>query len=416
MIKIPKPYDQIYTTNKPIILLTGGRGSGKSHESSYAVKRLTYEQGHKILYTRFTLDSAEISIIPEFTEKIDLDGDAKYFNVTRKDILNMFSGSEILFRGIKTSSGNQTAKLKSIHGLTTFVVDEAEEWESEDDFDKLKLSIRTKGVKNRVIIIMNPPSDSHFIYQKYIKDSHKLVKFDGVPVQISTHKDVCHIHTTYLDTKDHLSDEFLNDVSEMRKKHMKLSKENQLTSKYALKIIGRWADKKEGAILTNWKEGEFDESLPYCYGQDYGFSVDPTTLVKVAVDKREKKIYLDEKYYSKKPMSTDDIFNANITSVDKASDLIIGDSAEDRLINELRTRGMNIVGAKKGPGSVSGGLIKIQDYEIIVTSNSVNTKYELNNYIWNDKKAGIPVDSNNHIIDPVRYAFDFLTSSISLWG
>lgn len=52
-----------------------------------------------------------------------------------------------MFRGIRTSSGNQTAKLKSIQGLTTFVCDEAEEWNSEEDFDKLVLSIRQKGFK-----------------------------------------------------------------------------------------------------------------------------------------------------------------------------------------------------------------------------------------------------------------------------
>ena len=132
-------------------------------------------------------------------EKIDLDGTTKYFKTTKTDIVNKMTKSRIMFRGIKTSSGNQTAKLKSIQGITTFVCDEAEEWTNEDEFDKIMLSIRKKGIQNRIIIIMNPCDSNHFIYKKYIEKTHKLVEIDGVQVQISTHPNVLHIHTTYFD-------------------------------------------------------------------------------------------------------------------------------------------------------------------------------------------------------------------------
>lgn len=75
-----------------------------------------------------------------------------------------------MFRGIKTSSVNQTANLKSIQGLTTFIGDEMEERQSEEDYDSLILSIRTAGIQNRVILVMNPSDEEHFICQKYIKD------------------------------------------------------------------------------------------------------------------------------------------------------------------------------------------------------------------------------------------------------
>ena len=109
-----------------------------------------------------------------------------------------------MFRGIKTSSGNQTAKLKSIHGITVFVCDEAEEWTNEVDFEKIVLSIRQVGIDNFVIIIMNPTDSNHFIYKKYIEKTHKLVEIDGVQVQISTHPNVLHIHTTYFDNLENL--------------------------------------------------------------------------------------------------------------------------------------------------------------------------------------------------------------------
>lgn len=197
MIQPQEIYFPLYTDKEHfIILITGGRGSGKSFNAATFIERLTFELTpeeritHQILYTRYTMVSAGISVIPEMLEKIEIDGTADYFTQTKTDIVNRMTGSRIMFRGLKTSSGNQTAKLKSIHGITTFVCDKAEEWTSETDFDKIMLSIRQKGIQNRIIIIMNPTDNNHFIYRKYIERTHKLVDYDGVKVQISTHPNV----------------------------------------------------------------------------------------------------------------------------------------------------------------------------------------------------------------------------------
>jgi Phage terminase large subunit len=88
--------------------------------------------------------------------------------------------------------------------------------------------------------------------------------------------------------------------------------------------------------------------------------------------------------------------------------LIIADSAEPRLIDDLKRKGLNIQGCVKGQGSVSAGISKMQDYKIVITPTSSNIRKELSNYVWNDKKAGIPVDAFNHLIDAIRYAFDYL--------
>jgi len=105
--------------------LTGGRGSGKSWHLSICLLNLTYSPDHVILFTRWTMESAGASIIPEFVDKIERLGKRDDFAVTKNEIVNKLTGSRILFRGIKTSSGNQTAKLKSIQGVTTWVLDEA---------------------------------------------------------------------------------------------------------------------------------------------------------------------------------------------------------------------------------------------------------------------------------------------------
>lgn len=425
MVVVKDKFQPIYTDKDHfIILVTGGRGSGKSFEVSTFVTRLTFEAGHKVLYSRYTMKSADISVIPEIKGKIDLDGVSQHFTVKSEDIVNEYSKSEIMFRGIKTSSGNQTANLKSIEGLTTFVGDEMEEWQSEDDYDKLILSIRKKGIQNRVILIMNPSDDEHFVYKKYIQDSHRIEVIDGVEVQISTHPNVLHIHTSYLDNIENVSHTFLDEIAEIKRKSEKQAHEAAIAefidtnseeyakayhrafqrTKYAYVVIGRWADIAEGVIFTDWEEGEFDESLPYLYGQDYGFSIDPTTLIKVAVDERRKRVYVKECFYTKAQLKLQNLYNMNLSYIDYPKDLIVGDSAEDRLIADLAALGLNIEECDKGPGSVKAGIADLMDYTIVVSPDSPNIKRELKTYVWSDKKANIPVDSNNHTIDPIRYA------------
>ncbi len=413
MIQTQEVYNPLYENkDKFIIILSGGRGSAKSFNATTFIERLTFEQGHKILFSRYTMTSAHISIIPEFTDKIEREGTGQYFKVNKNEIDNLYSGSKIIFKGIKTSSGNQTANLKSIQGITTFVGDEMEERESEEDYEKLILSIREKGKQLRVILILNPTNADHFIYKKYIEKTHKIVQVDGVDVQISTHPDVLHLHTTYLDNLENLDDQFINLVNRIKEESIEQSTINGVLqqhlfnkSKYAQKIIGRWADVADGVIFENWQEGEFDHSLPYCYGQDYGFTIDPDTLVKVAVDHKKKIIYAEEKYYGQNQLSTDDLFTLNKSLIDKPNDLIVGDSAEPRLIEDLRKKGLNIKPTQKKPGIVTASILKIQEYKIIVTAESSNLKKELRNYCWNDKKAGIPKDKDNHLLDAFRYAF-----------
>jgi phage terminase large subunit len=100
--------------------------------------------------------SAHLSIIPEFLEKIILLGYENTFSVNKAEVVNLKNKSDILFRGIKTSAGNQTASLKSLQGVRTWVLDEAEELIDEDIFDTIDLSIREKNIQNRIILILNP--------------------------------------------------------------------------------------------------------------------------------------------------------------------------------------------------------------------------------------------------------------------
>jgi phage terminase large subunit len=168
---------------------------------------------------------------------------------------------------------------------------------------------------------------------------------------------------------------------------------------------------RQGAIFTNWTHGDFDNSLPYVYGQDYGFSVDPTTLVKVAVDNNQKVIYLHEEYYGVDKLGTDDLFKLNSQLIQKPTDIIVGDShgQQNRLVEDLRRKGLNIKPCTDYCRGASEMIPSATNYKIMITPTSHNLRKELSNYIWNDKKAGIPVDAFNHALDGFLYGFAFLT-------
>jgi len=394
-------YRPLYTDKEhPIILITGGRGSGKSVAVSAFSERLTFEYNpqmeiaHQILFTRYTMVSAGISIIPEVWDKIEMDGVQKYFHRTKTDIQNVMTGSRIMFRGINTSSGNQTAKLKSIHGITTFICDEAEEWTSERDFETMLLSIRQKGLQNRIIIVMNPTDSGHFIYRRYIERSFRLVDYDGVQVQISTHPDVLHIHTTYMDNMEHLGDKFLAEVSRMKE---------QEPEKYAHQVMGRWADRAEGAVFTKW--GVVKEFPKECRkvacGLDFGWSHDPSACVRCGIVGND--LYIDEQFYGIGMGLTE-----LVEGLKKTGLMIYADSADQRLINEISIRGVVILPVAKGPGSVIAGIEKMKDFDnIYITERSFNIQTELRNYTWAKDKDGNfinqPIDAFNHAIDAARY-------------
>jgi phage terminase large subunit len=393
-LKINDKYMPLFNDDSRYFVITGGRGSGKSFGVTVFLLLLTYERGHKVLFTRYTMKSANTSIIPEFIEKIDLLGKQSDFRITRDEIMNLTTGSSIIFKGIKTSSGNNTAALKSLNGITTFVVDEAEELDDEKTFDKIDLSVRAMGKQNRVILILNPATKEHWIYQRFFRDGQVLSGSN------TKKNNVTYIHTTYKDNIDNLERSFINTVMDIKRKS---------PDKYEHQILGGWKEKAEGTIISNWRIGDFIQTENTCYGQDFGFSEDLTTLVKVSIDKQARKMWVKE-IYGKTAMKTTDISLLNKREC--GMDLIICDNSEPRLIRELKDRGLNIRPTIKRKGSILSGIALLQDYEIIVEKESLGIIKEINNYVWH-QKGERPIESFNHYIDAMRYSLMYLAQGIS---
>lgn len=387
-VKINKKFKPLFNIQKGVryFIITGGRFSSKSYTVSTAVCMHVNNEDRKALYTRYTLTSAKDSIIPEFNEKIEVLGLEKYYESKIDRIIGQ-ENREVVFKGLKTSSGNQTAKLKSLKGFSIFVLDEAEEENDEISFDKINLSIREKNVQNIVILILNPTTKEHWIYKRFFESKGIKGGYNGIK------DNVCYIHTTYKDVIEHVPEDYIKEIELLEKNNPK---------KYDHIIMGGWLDAAEGVIYENWEYGEFDNSLPYGYGMDFGFFPDPDVVVKVAIDNKRKIIYCKS------------VIELNNAGVDKLADeiinkvniekTIIADSAEPRLIYDLRDKGiLNIKPVNKGSGSILAGIKIMQDYKLIIDNDSIDIGKELNNYVWSDKKNGVPIDAYNHRIDALRY-------------
>jgi phage terminase large subunit len=383
MEKHSKAWDLLGSKSRYFVV-TGGRGSGKSFEVGRFITLLSFEQGHKILFTRQTMTSAHLSIIPEFKEKIELLKLEDLFSISKSEIKNKNSNSEIFFKGLKTSSGDQTANLKSLQGVTTWVLDEAEELVDEATFDKINLSIRSNDKQNRIILILNPATKEHWIYRKFFEQEGIKEGFNG------TKGNTTYIHTTYEDNIKNLGVSFLQEVEKIKLHN---------PDKYQHVILGGWLEKAEGVVFTNWEFGTFNPNyLQTSFGMDFGFSIDPDALAEVAIDVKNKLLYVKEHIYQR-GLKTHEL--AKMLLEKTKGGLIIADSAEPRLIDDLRFQKINIQAVKKG--TIESGIVRMQDFKIIVDPNSTNIAKELNNYCYLNKGSKLYVDNWNHIIDAIRY-------------
>lgn len=281
-INISEAYYPLFKANTRYTIVTGGRGSGKSFALACATLMSTYDDPYNILYTRYTLVSADVSIIPEYTEKIEMlecEGD---FTIKRREVVNERTGATILFRGLRASSKNQIAKLKSLNRIKTWILDEAQELMDESLFDTIDLSIREKDAENRVILVLNPDSINHWIYRRFFAEAGVEYDFNGVKGNVT------YIHTTYKDNEDNLDDGFLDIAESLREKNF---------DKWEHIFGGKWMLNKAGLIYTRWEEippDQYPHHLEQWYGNDWGYGGDANALIRMCFDALTQTIYLWE--------------------------------------------------------------------------------------------------------------------------
>lgn len=457
-IRINSKYAPLFSGVKTrYYIITGGRGSGKTFATSLFQVNDTFNDDYNILYTRYTLTSAEISIIPEYQDKINILGISQYFTKSGNNIHNIVTGANIFFRGIKTSEGIQTAALKSIPRLKRWVNDESEELVDERTFDTIDLSLRELDIDISVWLILNPPDivqssgEEHFIYRRFFRDKGIDDGFCGVV------DDTTYIHTTYLDNENHLNESFLEQAEKCRVND--IDKFNNI-------YLGYWGKRTKGLIYNNWEEileEDYPTDTECWYGVDWGFTNDPSAIVRISYENRV--IYLKELQYQREQLTIDnakiiknDILNRkrllyasegiNITCCDgavyinnkqlcslsgfDANNYISDEAAIDvinrkvrRILNydgevycdpsrpegikEMRLLGLSAIGADNR--DKSGRLEYLKYFKVKYVGE--NIKKESSSYKWKSSKfdktiyINVPCDSKDgcpdHLMDAINY-------------
>ena len=398
MPAIHRKYAPLENLRTRYAIITGGRGSGKSFAIATRLIAESYNlKGKTILFTRYTLTNAEQSVMPEFLDKIARIGGEKHFQKSGNDIVNLTSGTRILFRGIKTSTGINTAALKSIPNLAIWVNDESEELVDESTFDTIDLSIRDKDSHCQVWLALNPSDVTHFIYRRFYAGN-------GVQqVCNDVRGDVTYIHTTYKDNA-HLPQDYIDKAERMAEEE---------PQKYAHIWLGQWEQNKEGLVFPQWRpatDTEWPAGLPIWYGLDWGYSPDPTAIVRVAYDPIHATVWLREIVSVNESIPSDVgpliAEDAAKFGMRPAQCVIYCDSANPAGIAELRRLcSLNAVPADKRDrtyqvswlhgftvryiGEGIGKEVRTYSYLPSKTDRTVFTK--------------VPQDGNDHYIDASRY-------------
>ena len=155
------------------------------------------------------------------------------------------------------------------------------------------------------------------------------------------------------------------------------------------------------------------------FGLDYGYTNDPSALFCGYISLSAKKIFVYDEMYEK-GLSNQKIFQ-RISEMGYAKEQITADSSEPKSNDELKTYGLRVKGALKGPDSINNGIQWIRDFEIIINKRRcANFVTEISNYTWAQDKFGkrlnVPIDDFNHLMDAMRYGLErfILNKSIKI--
>ena len=397
------------------IIITGGRGSGKTYIVSLISLIALVELGWNILYTRFTNVSIVDSIKPEVDSKISILGYENYVTSTNTHI--EYKENRIAFKGIKTGSNQQTANLKSLSNFNCFINDEAEELPDFETFEKVFLSIRSKDKRNLNILILNPQTIHHWIYKKFFKEKNVTAGFNGVKDNIA------YIHTSYKDVdRQYLADNIV-------KYYEKLEIENP--EKYNEIVLGGWVSDVKGRVFDSWNKISIQDfvnlDVESYIGVDWGKS-DPFGIIEVKFF--DGSIYVNELNYK----SENEIYQSfNQTQINllrsqegegivqwlfkqlniqKDSYIICDSNYPDKILSLRKLGFYNAIKADKPQGSILDGISLLQNIQIFYTETSKNLEDEYENYCHAKDRLGNLEDKfedkNNHLIDPLRYVTKFL--------
>lgn len=378
-------------------VVKGSRGSKKSKTTAlnFIVRLLKYEWANLLVVRRYSNTNKQ-STYTDFKWACHQLKVAHLFkfNESLPEITIKKTGQKILFRGL-----DDELKITSITVDTGILCwcwfEEAYQIETEEKFSTVVESIRgtydTPEFFKQITITFNPWNERHWL---------KRVFFD----EETRRSDTLALTTTYK------CNEWLDAVDIARYEDL------YITNPRRARIVcdGEWGV-AEGLIYENVQVKAFDKEellktgrYQVAIGLDFGFTHDPTALCCSLVDEAKKEIYVFDESYQV-GLITKQVAEM-IQSKGYAKARIIADSAEPRLIQELKTEYgiIRLKESRKGKDSIMAGVSKLQGYAIFVHPNCTHIMDEFYSYCYAKDKEGNwlnkPEDQNNHLMDALRYS------------
>ena len=366
-IKTNVVFEHLLETDKKISIEQGGTRSGKTFNIllyiifHYSLKNT----GKTITICRKTFPSVRASVMRDFFDILKIH--SSYFEANHNK-----SNHEYKLNGnlIEFISLDQPQKVRGRKRNLLFI-NEANELDYED---WQQLVFRTD---EKIILDFNPSDEYHWIYDKVIP-----------------RKDADFNITTYLDNS------FLSDSIKEEIERLKYT-DDQYWQIYGLGIKGI----SKSTIFNYVEVNQLPDDVEFIsYGADAGYTNDPTTTVSVY--RKDYDLYIQEHLYQTQ-MTTIDI-HKKWKEIKIERQTIYFDSAEPRLIEELRRMGWNVRPSLKGADSINAGIDLLKRFKIHILKDSHNAIQEFRNYKWQEDRSGKminkPIDKHNHIIDACRYA------------
>ena len=363
-------FKQNYNATAQTVINQGGTSSGKT----YAIEQVLFclaSENHKQVITIVGQDIPNLKAgalrdaLTIYNNSDQLKTMVKTYNKTDR-IFEFHNGTIIEFKSYENAQDAKSGKrdylfINEANGISYDVFNE--------------LSLRTR---KRVFIDYNP--NSNFWVHDY------LIGKNNVQLIISDHR-----HNPFLQQSERDKIEALKEA------------DHELWKVYARGLTG----KIMGLVFANnW---HICEAIPagaklIAAGLDFGYTNDETGCIEVY--RQNGELWVDELIYETHLTNTDISRKMQDVGISKSTE-IIADSAEPKSIEELIRLGWNVKGAKKGPDSIQHSIDILKRYKINVTRRSTNLRKELGRYKWKVDRSGKPVnepvDSWNHLIDPLRY-------------
>lgn len=390
-------YNQFFNNKNFYRVVKGSRGSKKSKTTAinFIYRIMEYNWANLLVVRRFsnTNKQSTYTDLRWATNRLGVKHLFK-FNDSLPEITYKPTGQKILFRGL-----DDPLKITSItveNGILCWAwFEEAYQIETFDKFSTVVESIRgsidDSEFFKQITVTFNPWSERHWLKPTFFDEDTKL-------------------NNTFSYTTTYRVNEWLDEVDIARYEDL------YRTNPRRARIVcdGDWGV-AEGLVFENFEVKEFDwvkklkEMQVVAHGSDFGFTQDPTTLISTIVDLKNKELWIYDEHYQR-GMLTDEIYQMYLDKGLKNAK-IIADSAEKRLITEIKRKGIsNLKPSIKGQGSIMQGVQFIQGFKIYVHPTCEHTIEELNTYTFDQDKDGNwlnkPIDANNHLMDALRYSLE----------